>query len=607
MFNGGKKMKRSFFVTLGLTAALWSSLVASPALAQGFNAFAGGQVPDSLPTDPNIPVTRGSLYPSASLTPDGQKVKLNVDIYHTTKNDGVKLTLQAAVNDGTGKITIIPLKVLNPSGTATNPNDFRSTRTFEVTLDELNQELKRVAPNATNLKVDPGTVLFVKGDWDVGHQWGGIDRGGAVAMPGSAKPAAGQTAGAASAARPTDLDVAYGIDHVMTMRFNDLVAKTATGGYGTQQVGAGLKSGGQIRSRVEAEGKYQIPLDQMPELKKKMFELAKDPALASKVLGADWTLTEETRYYKKDAAGNVMKGADGFPIPDPMVDTYYDNKNLDAAKKDMAIRYRWTEQNKTGAWNFKPGIGKTTKEGVVYRVEYGLDATDDKPTSVKKFVDSDHSLNPFKTIREVVPGATPSEFLQPSVKITDTRYKFKMQHKNGLIVEMSLDDAIAQNLRDPNSKPVKFGQVEMDIDHLATAGTKVVNSTNNVSTWGGTPAAQLTDKAFLDGRPVLHDARDVQPNSPIRLKHQADFDEAGKAIKGLQQHLIGPKWLPGAQKYAVSAHALKLVDDKGQVVASGSVKGMVEKNKRHLASTDAHGNPCASELFAIINALPPAP
>ena len=53
---------------------------------------------------------------------------------------------------------------------------------------------------------------------------------------------------------------------------------------------------------------------------------------------------------KKKKDGSLILDKDGLPTPDPMVDTYYDNDKYDAAKNDMAIRYRWTEGNATGAW-----------------------------------------------------------------------------------------------------------------------------------------------------------------------------------------------------------------------------------------------------------------
>ena len=47
-----------------------------------------------------------------------------------------------------------------------------------------------------------------------------------------------------------------------------------------------------------------------------------------------------------------------------MVDTYYDNATFDAAKHDVAIRYRWTEGNQAGAWNFKPGLAVVDADGL---------------------------------------------------------------------------------------------------------------------------------------------------------------------------------------------------------------------------------------------------
>ena len=71
-----------------------------------------------------------------------------------------------------------------------------------------------------------------------------------------------------------------------------------------------------------------------------------------------------------------------------------------------------------------------------------VDATDDKPESIKSFVDSMDQMNPLKMIRELVPNSTPSDFLEPSLKITDKRFKFKLTHTNGLVVEVSLDDVL---------------------------------------------------------------------------------------------------------------------------------------------------------------------
>jgi hypothetical protein len=94
-----------------------------------------------------------------------------------------------------------------------------------------------------------------------------------------------------------------------------------------------------------------------------------------------------------------------------MVDTYYDNGALDAAKTEMAIRFRKTSDGR-GQWNLKPNGGFTTPDGVTRRLEFAVDANDDQPATIKSFVDSTEALNPFFVIRDVVPGATPSEHSQ---------------------------------------------------------------------------------------------------------------------------------------------------------------------------------------------------
>ena len=89
---------------------------------------------------------------------------------------------------------------------------------------------------------------------------------------------------------------------------------------------------------------------------------ANDPAEQARIFGPGWTLKLEDRYMKRDpVTKQLILDAHGLPTPDPMVDTYMDNDNFDAASNDMAIRYRWTEGNKTGNWNFKPFLSPDLK------------------------------------------------------------------------------------------------------------------------------------------------------------------------------------------------------------------------------------------------------
>jgi hypothetical protein len=255
-----------------------------------------------------------------------------------------------------------------------------------------------------------------------------------------------------------------------------------------------------------------------------------------------------------------------------MIDTYYDNANFDAAKNDMAIRYRWTEGNRAGAWNFKPGMGKASKEGVVYRVEYGVDTTDNQPESLAKFADSNHPLNPFRLIKDVIPGAKASEFFLPAVKITDFRHKFLLKHQNGLAIEVSLDDVHPEALRAGAKGIGHYYQLEMDIDHLALDSANAASGTYKGTLGSGATGltggtlenfmGRLSKQAFLDGRPTLHVIEEIEPRSLVRTLREADFVLASSAIVKLRDAAVGTAWIPGAQKYAISAYVAGLLGTK---------------------------------------------
>ena len=409
------------------------------------------------------------------------------------------------------------------------------------------------------MKIAPGTPLLVYAKWANGHQWGGSGRGGQISLPGQAKDSFVEVI------RPTGLDVAVDIDGNLANRFQASRSKES------------LKVNGQIRSRVEGEGKFQIYQAQLTDLKAKLFEIANDTEKAKQVLGDDWKVKVEDRYMKRDSAGQLILAKDGFPIPDPMVDTYYDNATLDGAKNDMAIRYRWTEGNATGAWNFKPGIGRSSAAGVMYRLEYGVDTTSDKPAAIAKFADSLHALNPFQKIREQT-GQKPSSFFKPAVKIIDHRYKFKLEHTNGLIIEISLDDATAENLREGGKRKTRFGQLEMDIDHLATSSTSKLTVANSAYMISAITQlnTQLSDKAVIAGGIALHDEADLKARGNIISGHADDFRLATEAIVKLRNKLLGKNWMPGAQKYAIAAESLRLIK---QPEASKSVRALREKER----------------------------
>ncbi|MEK7356744.1 MAG: CYTH domain-containing protein, partial [Bdellovibrionota bacterium] len=531
-----------------LAPSMVIALSSQPAFAQQKVFLASKAAHDQAPqasVDPTKPVQRGYITVNAEPVTGG--AKLVVEVFQNAVNSSVVLSLAVAVSttnavggQQAGTISV-PIKLLSKG--KPDASLYYVKEEFFLDYVELQKMFDTMAPKA-GLTIEPGMAMVVKADFAGGHNWGGFDRGGVFFLPPpldkQGKPMvlapSASKAIQTPAARPTALDLAFNIPTAMTNIFND------------RATGAGLKAGGQIRSRVEGEGKFQINQAEYLHIKKLLIELAADPAKAAQILGPDWSIKFEDRYMKKDAAGQVIKGADGQPIPDPMVDTYYDNDKFDAAKNDMAFRYRWTEGNQTGSWNFKPGIGRSEANGVMYRVEYGVDTTDDKPSTLKAFADSFHPLNPFQIIRDVIPDAKPSEFLKPAVRLEDNRYKFKLHHKNNLEIEISVDDVRAFDLR-KDGVPARYFQIEMDIAHLATNSTNVVQNSGALTgikfevpnpsynpaapttTYSNTPTTSKTYynwhdnpemleavKTFLgalgpdavfDGRPVIHDATDL--------------------------------------------------------------------------------------------------
>jgi hypothetical protein len=569
-------------------------LILSTALANlsGFSApkavnpWGGQEITPNASGDPTKPVSRGYIVPSATEIPGGSKI--SVEIFQDRLNAPVSLFLQAAIKDSNGKSQLVTVKSLD-SKVNDNPTLYYSKRDFDINYQDLNSEIQKFAPGATSLVVGPGTPLFVYAQFENGsqffHQWGGVARGGIVFMPGQTLQASSQGT-PDSSTRPSELDIAYPINQTLANQFVDRNSK------------AGLQVGGQIRSRVEAEGKFQIPLNDFDHVRAEIFKLAKDPALAQTIFGADWTFELQERYLLKNADGSLQIGADGFPVPDAMVDTYYDNDKFEAAKNDIAIRYRFTKGNNTGAWNFKPGLALSTPDGIVNRVEYGVDTTDDKPDTIRKFADSTHPVNPFQMIRTVVPGSNPSDFLNPAIKLTDDRYKIVLKHKNGLAIEVSVDKVTAESLKGDGKKPVQYVQVEADIEHLATNSANIAQSNLgglglghvDPSTISGFLGA-LDSKAEFDGKVVLHNLDDLKMSSPLQQARAQEFALATQAIVAFRDKIIGNNWLPGAQKYAYAAQALGLVSAAD---ASTSVKTMLAKQKQ----IEANVGPAAGQVSA---------
>jgi len=491
------------------------------------------------------PTGRGYITHRMESAPGG--AYLTVEVVQDRSHSPVKLRLAF---DGTSSSPGRPNLLLTRG--VSNPSGYRTK--FEFYLDYEKLRAWASAKGVTNAaeRIAPNKTMVVIANFPSGHRWGGTDRSGMFRLP---RPSASQSTSAApasvadSATLPafgegspaTSLDVGQVIDSPLADEFAPLRGR------------GGLEVGGQIRSRVEAEGKFQLSEAEFLNIQRALFQLASNRRLARTVLGTEWSLEVVTRYMKKDSNGNVIHDSSGFPVPDPMIDTYYDTDNLDAARHDIAIRYRWTAGNRTGTWNFKPGLGRRSEDGIVYRVEYGVDAVDDRPESIEVFANSNHPLNPFQLLREIVPGVSPGRFFKPALKITDDRYKFALKHRSGIIIEVSLDRVLAQRLGRATDARVTFYQLEMDIEHIATESLNEVstsltlNSPNSGSSNPDTPTSPYT---------TLHIPADVEQGSPTLEAQQATFELATVVIRALRDHLLGQHWRPGAQKYAFAAAAL---------------------------------------------------
>jgi hypothetical protein len=530
-----------------------------------------------------------TIQPSAKAVPGG--IEISVDIKYDPGQGGiipVKLTLQGLAPVRGNDHAIVNL--LDLSNGEITPSRTNSTVTYTLKYDDINRRLARAG--FANMKVADGTKLWVLGEFtnrqamNGRHVWGGYSRNGEITLPASTSASGANV----TVVEPQELDLAVKIDAALRRKYN--------------KGNEGLVANGQIRSRLEAEGKYQLTEGEFDTVVQDLLKLANDPALAEKVLGKEWSIALETRYLKKTPTGQLRMSG-GLPVPDPMVDTYYDDRQRRAAQNDMAIRYRYTAGNNSGAWNFKPNGGRQYKDGTVFRTEYGLDTTSGDPKIIKDFVDSNEIHNPFRLLRDVIPGANPSDFFEPSVKITDDRFKFLLKHQNGLAIEVSADRVVAEDLRAPRSerKEMKFWQLEMDIDHLATTSSNVVSATPQRAPGGsaGTPQISLgtadrgrglslsqftgaggNQSAGLFGQnggqmliPGLHTLDSMAPSSQVRQRHEGEFDLARSVMKKLVKHTLGTEYLLGAQKYAFSAYRLGLLS---RARVSPSVEEVIKGN-----------------------------
>lgn len=523
------------------------------------------------------PSGRGFMGPSVTSIPGGAEV--TAAFHLAALPSTVTLNLVAEVTDDKGDQHLIVLKKLDDNFVYTN--DYQPVRKFQLDYDQINQELKALAPNA-NLKVAPGMKMWVHAKWANGHRWGGTDRGGEIILPAAANSSGNsgtgipQTSGFTQGGDTTSLDVANQIGNNLAVQY------------------PGLPANGTVGSRFEKELKLHVDLADFPRVEKLLVDLAADPAQVQKLFGAGSQMKEDTTY-----------------VNQPMIDNYLDNKQFDGAKKGMALRLR-TGKGVTSI-NYKPTDGFYEGNGVYARIEYQGEGIGNAQ-SIKSFMDSSHRMNPFQVIRDKIPGTAPSDFLNPAVRITDKRRKFKLALPGGEEVEFSLDRFLARSL-DPNGNetgPVaEVAQLEVEVDHLAVGGSKNISNTppkgskrwySSEQAYEGTALASFMNPLgaqshlSADVPPIFHGEKDLQLNSAMRTANAATFQSTQAIFDKVVSHLFGSNWNSSGQKYAVAAAALGLVPMKD---AAPSVKRMLQERTKDPNMSESAMSSCLLAMVKV--------
>ena len=383
--------------------------------------------------------------------------------------DEMTLTLQARVRDG-GTERIVTLAVMfdgimNPEKTST------AVRRFHVDYDDINQWLKAKNPK---LELVPGDPLAVYAIWKkVGHQWGGFCREGSFDTPtplGRSNAVSVRTGPVGTAPATVSVhNVVKPIDITLKLP-DDLVKKYPLV----------LDDGAKFVSRREHETKFcPRSLDELKDVTRDLLEVSlgsprdaeqrllqmfgPDPAL-SKQRGypvSGWKLHTTDRYYARDAAGQILKNADGLPIVVPMFDVYQDRSAKKAshgddrfpfARNNMAVRFRDGEIHAgasigtMGKLNMKtprvtdPFTAIQTGLELSLDTRPGISKSDEAMQQLAGYLDTaTQPYNPLREQKKVAYDLAGSDVLSSAVNNLANRYKFTLEHDNGMELEVSLD------------------------------------------------------------------------------------------------------------------------------------------------------------------------
>lgn len=400
-------------------------------------------------------------------------VDIAVESRHTRPNDPAAyqgdemvIYLQARVLDA-GKERIITLAtmfdgVMNPDGSSS------AVRKFHVNYDDINKWLKAKNPN---LEFRPGDPLAAYAVWTkVGHQWGGFMREGYFASPEplGRKTAIDVRAGALGKAPEVvatsevvkPIDITHKVPEALVTQY-PLV----------------LENGAKLVSRREHETKFcPKSLEELRDATLKLLDIAaadpkvreqallemfgKDEAL-SKARGfptSGWKLHTTDRYYAKDADGKILKGPDGLPIVVPMFDVYQDDSKptrgdtFPFARHNMAVRFRDGEIKAGSNVGTMGKLNmKTPRVADPFTlIQTGLEISLDTKPGISKNESAMGQLaslldnapapyNPLKEQKKVNANLQGQNVQGTAVDNLANRYKFTLEHENGMEVEISLD------------------------------------------------------------------------------------------------------------------------------------------------------------------------
>jgi hypothetical protein len=446
-------------------------------------------------------VSRGFI--DVKFAPAVGGVDISVESRHTKPSNPASYTgdemviyLQARVLDA-GKERVITLAtmfdgVMNADGTSS------ATKKFHVNYDDINTWLQAKNPN---LKFVPGDPLAAYAVWkSVGHQWGGFMREGYFNSPqplgrtNAIDVRSGNIGKAPQVVATSDIvkpiDITHSVPESLVTQF-PLV----------------LEKGSKLVSRREHETKYcPKTLDELKAATLKLMSIAaagpaekekllvdmfgKDEHL-SKMRGMDvsgWKLHTTDRYYSKDAQGQVRKNADGLPIVVPMFDVYQDDakpargEKFPFARNNMATRFRDGEikagsnVGSMGKLNMKtPRVNDPftlIQTGLELSLDTkpGISKNDAAMTQLATFLDSAPSpYNPLTEQKKVDSNLRGASVQQSAINNLANRYKFTLEHENGMEVEISMDIVHAGFVFESKTVDATTGMTdEQKFDHYAT-------------------------------------------------------------------------------------------------------------------------------------------